>query len=146
MIWGLKTVAIFDFWTFEHLLSGISIGTIAIRCNRKIFKKQFHIDKDDIKINFFHIILVLFTAYLWETVEHYLEIGIAGYTVEYWFQGVEYWANRIIADPLAMIVGYYIAKTQPNLVNPARFMSILWLFFHIFVFPHSMYLHELLWK
>lgn len=139
MIWGLKTVAIFDFWTFEHFLSGISIGTIAIRCNWKIFKKQFHIDKDDIKTSFFHIILVLFAAYLWETVEHYLEIGIAGYTVEYW-------ANRIIADPLVMIAGYYIAKTQPNLVNPARFMSILWLFFHIFVFPRSMYLHELLWE
>lgn len=135
-----------DFWTFEHLFSGISLGTIAIRCNWKIFKKQFRIDKDDIKTSFFNIILVLFAAYLWETVEHYLEIGIAGYTVECWFQGVEYWANRIIADPLVMILGYYIAKTQPNLVNPARFMSILWLFFHIFVFPHSMYLHELLWK
>jgi len=50
MIWGLKTVAIFDFWTFEHFLSGISIGTIAIRCNWKIFKKQFHINKEVEKV------------------------------------------------------------------------------------------------
>jgi len=146
MIWGLKTIAIFDVWTLEHLLGGISIGAIAMRFNYKVFNNQFHINEDEIKTRYFDIIVVLFVAYFWETIEHYLEIGIVGDTIEYWFQGVEYWANRIIADPLMTVVGYNIAKWQPNLVNPARLLSILWLFFHIFLFPHSMYLHEIFWK
>jgi len=146
MIWGLKTIAIFDVWTLEHLLGGISIGAIAMRFNYKVFNNQFHINEDEIKTKYFDIIVVLFVAYFWETIEHYLEIGIVGDTIEYWFQGVEYWANRIIADPLMTVIGYNIAKRQPNLVNPARLLSVLWLFFHIFIFPHSMYLHEIFWK
>lgn len=27
LIWGLKTHAILDVWTIEHLLSGISVGS-----------------------------------------------------------------------------------------------------------------------
>ena len=81
---------------------------------------------------------------MWESIEHYLEAGLAGYTVEYWFQGVEFWPNRLLADPLMLIIGYMIAKRYPGFVNPARVLSLLWLFVHLFVFPHSMYLHEIL--
>ncbi len=91
----------------------------------------------------FDIIGVLFLAYLWETIEHYLETGVAGKAVEYWFQGVEYWPNRIIFDPLALVIGYLIAKKYPGLVIPARICSLIWLSVHIFIFPHSMYLQEM---
>ena len=87
---------------------------------------------------------VLFLAYAWETFEHYLEVGLAGTAVEYWFQGVEFWPNRLIFDPLMLIIGYLIAKRYPKLVWPARVLSLAWLLIHIFIFPHSMYLHELL--
>jgi len=86
---------------------------------------------------------VLFLAYLWETIEHYLEVGTAGAWLEYWFQGVEFWPNRIIADPLMLVLGYMIAKKYPQLVIPARIFSIAWLLTHLFIFPHSMYLHDL---
>ena len=33
------------------------------------------------------MILVLLIAYIWETAEHYLETGLAGESVQYWFQG-----------------------------------------------------------
>ena len=82
-------------------------------------------------------------AYSWETVEHYLEIGLMGEVVAFWFQGVEFWANRIISDPLITVVGYYIAKQYSKLVIPARIISIIWLLVHVFIFPHSMYLHEI---
>jgi hypothetical protein len=144
MIWGFKTEAIFDVWTFEHFLSGISIGTLAIRANLNVFKKRFNIDKDNIKTRYFDVVLVLFAAYLWETVEHYLEAGILGIAVEYWFQGVEYWANRIISDPTVTVLGYYVAKSNLKLVTPARILSLIWLIFHIVIFPHSMYLHTLM--
>jgi membrane protein YdbS with pleckstrin-like domain len=86
---------------------------------------------------------VLFLAYFWETIEHYLEMGLAGGMVEYWFQGVEFWPNRLIADPAMLVIGYFIATKNPRLVVPARVLSLLWIIFHVFIFPHSMYLHEL---
>ena len=143
MIWGLKTVAIFDVWTFEHFLSGISIGSLAVRCNMKIFKNKLNLDSQDIKTRYFDFIFVLLVAYSWETVEHYLESGLTGDVVAYWFQGVEFWANRILSDPIIMVVGYYIAMANPALVTPARIVSLIWLLVHVFIFPHSMYLHEI---
>ncbi len=143
MLWGLKTVAVFDAWTFEHLVAGISIGAIARKCNRRVFENRLKIDQEKISTSYFDLIAVLLVAYMWESIEHYLEIGIAGQTVKYWFYGVEYWANRLVADPLLLVAGYYLAKSYPYLVNPARAFSILWLIVHVFVFPHSMHLHEL---
>ena len=143
MIWGLKTIAIFDVWTFEHFLSGISIGALAAACNNKIFKNKLDINGRDIKTRYFDLILVLLAAYSWETVEHYLESGLMGDIIAYWFQGVEFWANRILSDPLITVIGYFIAIKNPKLVNPARIVSLIWLIVHIFIFPHSMYLHEI---
>ena len=36
-----------------------------------------------------------------------------------------------------------IAKGNPNLITPARIVSLIWLLVHVFIFPHSMYLHEI---
>ena len=141
MIWGLKTVAFFDIWTVEHLLSGISIGSFSIYLNKKKIKNEFNMDTH--KSYYFDIILVLLIAYIWETAEHYLETGLAGESVEYWFQGVEFWANRFISDPLITVFGYFISKYYPTTVTPARIISLLWLLIHIFIFPHSMYLHDI---
>ena len=143
MIWGFKTIAVFDVWTFEHLLSGISIGALAVRCNTQIFKNKLDLGTRDIKTRYFDIIFVLLAAYAWETVEHYLESGLMGDIIAYWFQGVEFWANRILSDPLITVIGYFIAIKNPKLVTPARIVSLIWLLVHIFIFPHSMYLHEL---
>jgi len=151
IIWGLKTDALFDVWSLEHILSGISCGATAMTVNKKsigVLVKNVcdKIVTQDTKnaIVFKHdVIVVLFLAYFWETIEHYLETGLAGEAVEYWFQGVEMWANRIIADPLMLVLGYLIAKRWSTLVWPARVLSMVWLFMHIFIFPHSMYLHEL---
>ena len=146
MIWGLKTVSIFDVWTIEHFLSGISIGALAVHCNMKIFKYKLDLDSLDIKTKYFDIIFVLLAAYSWETVEHYLESGLMGDVVAHWFQGVEFWANRILSDPLITVAGYYVSKGCPILVTPARIVSLIWLLVHVFLFPHSMYIHEIFWN
>ncbi|MEM7105565.1 MAG: hypothetical protein AAF502_20675 [Bacteroidota bacterium] len=142
-IWGWKTVAIFDVWTIEHILSGLSIGSLVTIRNSKVFKEKLGIDAKQINTNYFDLIGVLFLAFAWETLEHYLEIGLAGEVVQYWFQGVEFWANRLISDPLMLVLGYYIVKHYTWMVTPARILSLIWLIVHIFVFPHSMYLHEI---
>ena len=130
--WGLKTVALFDAWSFEHLVAGMSVGGFAQYVNRK--ENSLRLD----------LVTCLFLAYCWEAVEHYLEAGLAGGAVLYWFQGVEFWANRLITDPLLTVGGMMIVRARPRLVWPARAVSAAWLIVHIFVFPHSMYLHEVL--
>ena len=144
IIWGLKTVAMMDVWTIEHILGGLSIGRVVQKINHRVFKNKLGLEKHHIITKYFDIIGVLFLAYLWEAVEHYLETGIAGETVGYWFQGVEFWPNRLIFDPLMLVVGYLIIRKYPKLVNFARIFSLIWLITHIFIFPHSMYLQSLL--
>lgn len=142
IIWGLKTQAIFDVWTIEHVLSGISVGNVVLRQHHNVLTKWFgpahamHSWRLDLTG-------VLMAAFAWETVEHYLETGLAGPIVQHWFQGVEMWANRIIADPAMLVAGYILARRYPACVLPARILSALWLLVHVFVFPHSMYLHEI---
>ena len=143
MIWGLKTLSIFDIWSFEHLLSGISIGAFSLYINKKKLIKFSRYNQKNINTSYFDIIFVLFVAYTWESIEHYLEIGLMGEDVMYWFQGVEFWANRLISDPLITVLGYYLSKKYSFLITPSRIISLLWLLIHVFLFPHSMYLHEI---
>ena len=142
IIWWVKTQAIFDVWSFEHILSGISIWFLVMSTNFKAFEKKIWFDANKITTRYFDLIGVLFIAFLWETIEHYLELGLLWSKVEYWFQWEEMWANRVISDPLMLVLWYFIARKWGAIVKPARFLSIIWLFVHVFVFPHSMYLHH----
>ena len=151
-IWGVKTEAIFDVWTFEHILTGLSVGSIVIFNNKKSLGTLLSNAKDKIlhskQVDYikykYDIIFVMMIAYIWETVEHYLETGLGGEWLEYWFQGVEYWPNRLISDPLMLVLGYLIVKKYNWIATPARILSLIWIIVHLFVFPHSMYLHEIL--
>ncbi len=78
IIWGLKTVSLMDVWTIEHVLSWISVWHAVKKKNHKVFKNKMWIDSCDIKTRHFDIVFVLFIAYLWETIEHYLETWLAG--------------------------------------------------------------------
>ena len=143
-LWGLKTTSIFDVWSIDHIMSGISIGSSVRKHNhRRIRRIAPHQNPADHSFHF-DLVGVLFLAYLWETIEHYLETGLLGLGVEYWFQGVEFWANRIVADPALLVVGYLIAKRYPNMVIPARIFTAVWIFIHVFVFKNSMYLQRFL--
>ena len=127
-IFGNKDISLIDVWSIEHVLSGISLGHFVIKFN--------HDKKSD-------LLWILFFAFFWETIEHYLETGLAGVVIANWFYGVEYWANRIIFDPMMMILGYFIAKKLSSVVPWARLLSIIWLIVHVVFFPNSMYLNQL---
>lgn len=152
ILWGLKTQAFFDVWSIEHVLSGFSVGWAAYEYNRgrigellNGIEARIPTEKMRKVLGNYDVIVVLMLAYCWETLEHYLEVGLAGAAVQYWFQGVEFWGNRLITDPVMMILGYMIARNFPRTVWPARVLSLIWLVVHIFVFPHSMYLQHLFW-
>ncbi|MBO6281232.1 MAG: hypothetical protein J6N49_01735 [Alphaproteobacteria bacterium] len=139
MIWGLKTEAAFDVWSVEHLVMGVSVGWFSMYLANKIIGDEKISDKLKLRISF---IITLLVAYMWETLEHYLEVGLAGHAVEYWLQGVEHWSNRLIFDNLMVMSGWWIYQQQNKMVWFARVFSVIWLFVHIVIFPHSMYLHQ----
>lgn len=157
-IFGDKTVAFFDIWSIEHFVSGITLGSVIIL----IFGALKLQDKNDHKFNhdnnnlyqsdnkfdhkLLYFVLVAFLAYLWETVEHYLESGLLNNHVTYWFQGVEFWGNRILTDPWLVVLGSFIYLKYNYLGKYARYFSATWLYFHVFVFPHCMYLQDELIK
>lgn len=163
LLWGWKTTALFDVWSIDHFMSGVSLGSAVIATNHKQLKlfwesKAKHLRKGEYAkvkkffthkkshIAHFDVVAVLCVAYIWETLEHYLEAGAIPWDrMIYWFQGVEFWANRLITDPLMVLLGYLVAKRFPRTVWPARVFIVLWLFVHIFVFDHCMVLHEILW-
>ena len=140
MLWGVKTESTFDVWSVEHIIMGISVAWLAQIIVNKIVGQEQVSETLKKRISFF---ITLMIAYMWETLEHYLETGLAGQAVEYWLQGVEHWSNRLISDNLMVLTGWYIYQQQNKMLAFARVFSAIWLIVHIFVFPHSMYLHEL---
>ncbi len=137
-LWGLKTEAAFDIWSIEHIIMGISVGWLAKIITEKLTCKENISEQLFIRISF---IITLLIAYIWECFEHYLETGLAGDVVTTWLQGVEHWSNRLIFDNLMVLCGWYIYNTKRKVLAFARVFSFVWLFVHIFIFPHSMYLH-----
>ncbi len=138
---GDKTSSLFDLWSIEHFLTGISIGALVHFFHNGRISERDH--------KYICIIFVLFLAYLWEVIEFYLEAGYSNIeAVTYWFQGVEFWGNRIITDPMMVLLGHLVAVryNTKGVIWSARFLSFTWLFVHVFVFPHCMYLQELLFR
>ena len=147
LLWGHKTIAMFDLWSIEHFINGIAIAGTAVLLTKVIFKKTEISKEAKMKVSF---IMVFALSLLWECVEHYIEAGIlpgaAGERVTYWFQGVEHWSNRLIGDTLTVMLGWYVYNRKNILAIPAKILSVVWLLIHIFAFPHSMYLHDMLFK
>jgi hypothetical protein len=144
LLWGFKTEAAFDLWSLEHLANGIAMAFSAQVITKKLFKSP---ELSPAQRNTISFILVLVISLFWENVEHYLEAGILpgliGERITYWFQGVEHWTNRLIADNIMILLGWFIYTKQNKLFWAARIFSTVWMLVHIFVFPHSMYLHTL---
>ena len=145
LIWGHKTEAMFDLWSFEHFANGIGIAAVAVLITGRLLKR-YEIDPTLRKlINF---ILIFTLSLLWECIEHYIEAGVLpgaiGMRVTHWFQGIEHWSNRLIGDTLMVMMGWYVYTRKGSLAVPAKVFSLVWLIVHVFVFPDSMYLQRLL--
>jgi hypothetical protein len=146
LLFGNKTEALFDIWSLEHFISGVGLSLIFAYLAKITFVESFaNNEKSTVLPIRYYFPLFLSLAYCWEAFEFYAEAGytnIAGVT--HWFQGVEHWANRLITDPIMLIIGALIGLRQTKLVVWARCFSIIWLYFHIAVFPDSMYLQRLM--
>lgn len=144
MFFGPKTVSWFDIWSLEHFFSGIAIGSVCAFVAERFVLRGFA-EVSVATRNRVTILTVLTAEYMWEGIEFYLEAGYSGiHVITYWLQGVEFWGNRLITDPLITVAGSTLGLHCASLIWPARIFSLTFLLTHLFVFPHCMYLQELI--
>ncbi len=86
-----------------------------------------------------YVLSTLLVAYAWETLEHYLEAD-SWPVVMYWMQGVEFWGNRMMADPAAVLLGalVYWRWGTPTNAWVTRAFIVSWLFVNIFILSDCM--------
>jgi hypothetical protein len=165
LLFGFKSEAALDVWSLEHFANGIAMAAAAKMVVKKYFKyKKIEQSIEELRPSLeklFTFILVFVFALFWENVEHYVEGGVlpgyVGSLITNWFAGVEHWSNRLVADNLMVMAGWYLynssqkkdspdrlLKKQNTLFWAARIFSTAWMLVHIFIFPDSMYLHRLL--
>lgn len=89
------------------------------------------------------IISTLLIAYAWETLEHYLEADSIP-LIMHWMQGVEFWGNRLLADPAAVLSGALVQRSfgTPRTAFVIRVGIAVWLGVHLFVFADCMVLQR----
>lgn len=109
---GDKTISLFDIWLLQHFLSGVLLGWALLHLPRRTV-----------------IFVALVVAYAWETLEYAAEVGLFGSALMQWFGGVEFILNRIIVDPLALVLGVLLARTLrgPWVVIISGVLATLWL-------------------
>jgi len=141
-VFGNKTAAFFDIWSFEHFFSGANFAIYMPLITAKI--KRFREDKTNKFL--FDFLFVLIIELLWEIFEHYVEAGDIIPAWTYWFQGVEAFSNRMFSDPVVTMSGFVFMSYFRNIPLQifCSIFSVTWLYFHIFVFDHCMYLQEII--
>ncbi len=144
MIWGHKATSMFDVWSIEHVVMGLSVGAFCTKLGRLTVNRVLALEGNTEKLEkLITILFLLALAFYWEVLEHYLETGLMGPSVQHWFAGVEHWSNRLVSDNAMILIGYGLYARYKGLEWPARLFSIVWLGTHIFIFPNSMYLHDI---
>lgn len=113
MIWGVKSLACFDVWSFEHFFSGVSLGATLL----VFIERYLKVDTNNRNHAYIYFSGMLVLTYCLETLEHYLETSLLGAGVMYWFQGVEFWANRMITDPLMNLAGAWVVRRAMYIVK-----------------------------
>lgn len=125
---GYKNYAVLDLWSVQHFIFGIFFGSILN------FFKLFS------ELNMFKkFLFFVFIAFAWEIIELTMEAGLFGEVVANWKAGYEFWANRLIADPLLVVSGGMIGKTYKNIWKFFLVPVFLWFLLNI-CFPNCMYI------
>ena len=115
-MFGDKTVAFFDLWSLVHLAVGIGVGPVLFLAFEHFkpssLENPFKVELWGNKVIniWFDAILVILIAYMWEFWEFGAENGWFGQFLVGYLDGVEFWGNRFIADPLLVYTGYVMGR------------------------------------
>jgi len=122
-LFGHKSMAIFDVWTISHVVTGAVLSYVAIAMR---------------SINLQHpIMLLLVVSLSWEIVEHYIEAAELA-ALSNWFAGEEILLNRLVADQVAVVSGFYLIKKYPKALLSCMAIGLGILILHIWL-GSSMY-------
>lgn len=131
-LFGHKTTAIFDIWSVVHFLTGCGLAY-----PMAVLTQRFGMGERE------KVFVLLLISATWEVLELYLELGaVGGEPVRYWFQGVEHPLNRIFGDQALLLLGYLATRNRLRLSFLAKTASGIWLLWHVFVLPHSMWVQD----
>ncbi len=116
VLWGVKDVALFDVWCLQHLLSGFILGFLVGKL------------KKIPTISPAHVIGLIVFAYTWEAIEYNLETSSID-NLRVFIGGIEYRWNRILVDPLFMVIGFYLSFVLPLSKTKRYTLVVFWLSF-----------------
>lgn len=137
IFFGDKTVALFDLWSLEHFFTGCNTAALLT-----FFSKKYLREYDQKSQALFQVMLMILLELFWEIIEHYLEAGISIDAVTHWFQGVEYFWNRVLCDPIITVSGLFFIRKFPRVKIFAAVFSVVWLYVNIFVYSDCMGLNR----
>lgn len=96
VMFGHKTKALLDLWSFEHALGGVLVSHL-------LMKRKCYLELAD----WAWFMLVL--AYSWELGECGME-NFGSSHMRTWLDGAEHWSNRLITDPCAFLFTGFMAR------------------------------------
>lgn len=128
---GDRTEAVFDLWSFQHLCSGILIGSFLV------YGRFLH----QCKWRRFALVMLL-CSLLWEAAELSMEAGAFGEAVMLWKRGFEHWGNRFVGDPLMVVSGGLAARHYASAWKFVLLPAGLWFAINV-ACPSSMSVQEI---
>lgn len=131
LLFGERSNAIFDLWSLQHCMSGVILGALITTIKPSLKKRR---------IVFFAYILTV--AYLWELLELTMELGWFGHSIASWKGGFEHWGNRLMGDPVMVLIGGFISLKLTKVWRWISIPAILWAIVNVAA-PHSMYIQRL---
>lgn len=126
---GDRRLSFFDLWTIQHILSGVIVGYVILNV------KNLNLSR--------YVTLVLLTAVSWEIMELCMEYGLFGQPISNWKVGYEFIFNRLLIDPLSVLIGAVIFWHFKQTFYFALAPLIIWLAVNI-ASPNSMYIEYVL--
>ncbi|MDD4151048.1 MAG: hypothetical protein PHR68_00310 [Candidatus Gracilibacteria bacterium] len=137
-----ELLKMYDIWSIQHFFFGVFIGAFVSFYNKKHINKLLKaIDHPEIIIEnitrknifYFDLVTILLIAYMWETFEHYIDVGYWGPYIQSFVQH-ETFSNRFIGDPSVLVLGYFLSVRFKYLKYAALIFTGIFLFVHIFIF------------
>ena len=148
-MWLFQPDVWLDRWTLVHLLTGVIVWYLVQHYNHQNMnkitnhrhemmakeveekvanlpqKRQENIDLSVFKKPLtlrFDLSTVLLCAYFWEALEHYFELWYIWPGFSSLIEWQEHWFNRLILDPLMLIVWYIAIRFFPKLFWPSTIL------------------------
>ncbi|NQT50213.1 UbiA family prenyltransferase [Candidatus Kuenenbacteria bacterium] len=125
-----REAVMLDMWSIEHFLWGV----VVLASLKRFFPKL-----SVMKL----LSITLAIAYGWELVEYLLELGVFGEGVSAWKVGHEHWSNRLIGDPLLVLLGGYV---QVRWQSAWKWAVLPWMVWGIanYLAPDSMFITRII--